>query len=49
MLTKLVQGEIAGVESYWMEQLIMNHNVDVPAAKWKAALPHMYFWGIFQC
>ena len=44
MVTRLMRGEIAKVETNWKQQLFAKDNDIVTAKQWKAALPHMYVW-----
>ena len=43
-LERLMSGEIAKVESNWLQKLTMNHSEVSTAKRWKAALPHMFVW-----
>ena len=44
ILERLMNGEIAYVESGAIEQLALGHNTKVASAKWMAALPYSYVW-----
>ena len=43
-LSRLMRGDIAKVESYWVEQLTNKDKSRVLAEEWRTALPHMYVW-----
>ena len=42
MFERLASGDISKVEMNWLNQLALKSNEVVTAARWKAALPHMY-------
>ena len=44
VVTRLMEGRVAKVESTWTQQILTGSNDIATAKQWKAALPHMYIW-----
>mmetsp|Transcript_7948 Transcript_7948/g.20050 ORF Transcript_7948/g.20050 Transcript_7948/m.20050 type:complete len:853 (-) Transcript_7948:215-2773(-) len=44
LLTRLMSGSAAKVESHWLQQVVFQQKVTIDPRRWREALPHMFVW-----